>query len=367
MKQKNRNINVCLVDIAFNKKVVIDGFNLFEFDSSIYFKNFVNKIDLLSIIKDGINSLKIKKILNKAEGIDSLLRNKNSAYLNFIDGLYKFVEDNQIEILVSSENKIHPQIIKDKFNHTINIMGMIDDPYVTYSKTIPYSWAFDGVFYISPSQHKNILTKDFLAQIGVKHTYWKPMGHFGFDFKITEDFFEKRINSVIYVGNPTLRKKEFLIKSKLELKSKFKLHGKWKLNGFESLTGILNNEPFLFSRIKPINNLKDFYSNHSIGLNLHVSEKIETGNIRMYELPASGVMQLCDKSALNTNELIFKNEEEIIYYDDFKDFIEKANYFLNNPKERIRIAEAGYHKAQKLYNQEKIYSDFLNWAKSLDK
>ena len=292
--------NVCLIDIAFNDAIKVEGFRLFEFDTSIYFQENL-KINFLEIIKNGINSFKIKNILNKAEGIDYLVRNNFGVYDKFIQDLIRFIDNNDIHILVSSENKIHPEILKKRFKKTINILGMIDDPYVTYSKTIPYSWAFDGVFYISPSQNEDMLTKSFLEQLGVKNSYWKPMGHFGFNFEINEDFFENRTNAVIYVGNPTLRKKEFLIKSKLKLKSKFKLHGKWKFYGFESMTGILNNKPYLFSRIKPINNLKKFYSNHSIGLNLHVSEKIETGNIRMYELPASGVMQLCDKSYLDTN------------------------------------------------------------------
>ena len=78
-------------------------------------------------------------------------------------------------------------------------------------------------------------------------------------------------------------------------------------------------------------------------------------------------MQICDKAALNSNEEIFKDGKEIIYYDNINDAKEKIRYFLNNKKERIEIAINGFNRFHKEYlfyeNYESMIVKLLNNAK----
>ena len=83
-----------------------------------------------------------------------------------------------------------------------------------------------------------------------------------------------------------------------------------------TIRGLLG-KPFFFSRVTGINNesREKLYFNTKIGLNMHVSpEPTETGNMRMYETPYHGMMQICDKAGANTHELIFKPNEEAVSY-----------------------------------------------------
>jgi len=43
-------------------------------------------------------------------------------------------------------------------------------------------------------------------------------------------------------------------------------------------------------------------------------------------------------------ELLFKDGEDIVYYDSLEDAIDKINYYSKNEKERLRIANNGYQK-----------------------
>ena len=69
----------------------------------------------------------------------------------------------------------------------------------------------------------------------------------------------------------------------------------------------------------------------------------------------------------NSNEEIFKDGKEIIYYDNINDAKEKIRYFLNNKKERIEIAINGFNRFHKEYlfteNYESMIVILLNNAK----
>jgi hypothetical protein len=66
---------------------------------------------------------------------------------------------------------------------------------------------------------------------------------------------------------------------------------------------------------------------------------------RIFEGMAVGRMVLTDRLSVDTHiGDIFTEDEDIVYYNDAKDAIEKINFYIDNPVERSRIAANGYNK-----------------------
>jgi spore maturation protein CgeB len=99
---------------------------------------------------------------------------------------------------------------------------------------------------------------------------------------------------------------------------------------------------------------------------MHVSdERYETGNARMYELPAHGVMMVCDKAGGNAHERVFAPGEEAVYYDSLDEAIELVEYYLAHEDERARIARNGFERFWKDYSWNANLLKTLDWASTL--
>jgi spore maturation protein CgeB len=108
------------------------------------------------------------------------------------------------------------------------------------------------------------------------------------------------------------------------------------------------------------------YWRTKIGFNMHVSDvPTETGNMRMYEVPAHGAMLMCDKAARDAHEQIFAPGTEAVYYDSVEDAIEKIEHYLIHDKERLAIARAGCERFWADYEWEANLLRFLDWASSV--
>jgi len=94
---------------------------------------------------------------------------------------------------------------------------------------------------------------------------------------------------------------------------------------------------------------------------------METGNMRMYEVPAHGAMLLCDKAGLNAHEQIFEPDKEAVFYDSIEDAIQKIEYYLQHDEERKRVARAGFNRVHADYDGESNLKHFLDWASALPK
>jgi len=70
---------------------------------------------------------------------------------DFIDRFRDF------DLIVMSNNFIHPELLVHELKRPIKILGFFDDPHSTYMRGIQYLWAFDGAFYISPSYNERSL------------------------------------------------------------------------------------------------------------------------------------------------------------------------------------------------------------------
>jgi len=87
---------------------------------------------------------------------------------------------------------------------------------------------------------------------------------------------------------------------------------------------------------------------------------------RIFEGMACGKLVLCDKlkESKKLHEL-FIDGEDIIYYDDIVDCINKLNYYQENSEERERIAKNGYNKVLQYHTQKQrvefIIEKFKEW------
>jgi spore maturation protein CgeB len=98
--------------------------------------------------------------------------------------------------------------------------------------------------------------------------------------------------------------------------------------------------------------MRDAYRRAQIGVNVHNS----TGpvNFRTYELPAFGVMQLCDNRAFLPR--VFEVGREVVAYDTMTEAIDLARYYLAHPDEQRAIALAGWQRWKRDYTPDAVWS-----------
>jgi len=360
---------VCFFD--FNPIANFHGYSIESFDPLAYFsKN--SKWLLKDLLLWGLNGYDKRRAFTAgAFGIDRLYRERDPDYMRMTADFIDRFKDFDI-IVMGNYNFIHPEILSRELKKPIKILGFIDDPMSTYKIGIPYLWAFDGAFYISPSQIDNMYFKDTLKRWGCKNSTWWPLVFHAFEKPETPDerFFENRDIDVVYVGFPSAGKMERLIKLKKHFGSRMHIHGRWPLKGYMGLIRGLMGKPVYPYRVKSLTSKArtNLYYRTKIGFNMHVSDSpIETGNMRMYEIPAHGMMMVCDKAGANVHESIFKPEREAVYYDNIDHAIELIEYYLEHDKKRTRTAQAGYERYWQDYEWDSNLLRLLNWAFSIQK
>src|SRR5215831_9009463 len=244
----------------------------------------------------------------EAESIDRMYREKDPAYMRFLGDFIAKFKDADL-LVFATYNPIHPEVLCNELIKPIKVLGFIDDPASTYVRGIPYLWAFDGAFYISPSYSGQFLFKESLPRWGCEHHYWWPLvppkaavdqkGTNGLFWPLLaprteavqrgDAFFRERDLDVIYVGNAYGPKTDRLIQLKKKLGSRLQIYGRWPLAGYSGTARWLLGRPALWARVPTISDQERaaLYYRTKIGINMHFSTRpTETGNMRMYEVPA---------------------------------------------------------------------------------
>jgi glycosyltransferase involved in cell wall biosynthesis len=318
--------------------------------------------------------------LTDAASVDQMYRDKNPAYIRFLRDFVEKFRDADL-LICAHYNPIHPQVLQNELQKPIKVLGFVDDPPSTYVRGLPYLWAFDGAFYVSPSYNEQLLFKDALPRWGAQPNYWWPLiwpVHATSEgdmwpmikphakaLEQGDAFFRNRDIDLIYVGRPYTAKLDRLIQLKKRFGSRFHIYGRWPLGGYTGFVRWLKGRPPLWSRVKAISDREraGLYYRARIGLNMHFSASpMETGNMRMYEVPAHGVMLLCDKAGLDAHSQIFEPDKEAVFYDSMEDAIQKIEYYLSHDAERERIARAGFARVHRDYDGETNLKQFLDWA-----
>jgi len=355
---------VCLFNYSPIKS--FHGYTIETFDPLSYFKkeSHWSLFDLLAWGRNGYDHR--RAITASSAWVDRLYRERNPNYMRMVNDFIDRFRNFDL-IVMSTYNFVHPELLERNLKKPVKILGFIDDPVSTYHSGISYLWAFDGAFYISPSYIDDLNFQKAIQRWSDKPSTWWPLvpNSFNRPKKPDDTFFRQRTIEIVYVGNPNASKTDRLIKLKKYFGNRFRVHGRWPFKGYQGIVRGLLGKQIYPHRVTALatNERTQLYWNTKIGFNMHYSERpSETGNMRMYETPAHGMLMICDKSANNEHEKIFKSNKEAVYYDTIKDAIDIIKYYLDHDDERLEIAKGGFYKFWKSYEWEKNLLKFLNWA-----
>jgi hypothetical protein len=357
---------VCLFNFP---EMDFHGYRIETFDPLAYFPK-GSHWTLSDLFAWGMNGYDQRRAITAgAAGVDRLYRERNACYMRMLSDFVDRFKNFDV-IVMSTYNFIHPEVLIRELSEPIKVLGFIDDPLSTYLRGIPYLWAFDGAFFISPGYLDNKPFQQAIQLWGDKPSMWWPLVPFPYHRpdKIDERFFRNRDVEVVYVGNVSASKLDRLAVLKRHFGSRLRIHGRWAFNGYHGLVrGLLGKQvfPYRVTRLT-LEERTELYWQSKIGLNMHVSDQpYETGNMRMYEIPAHGMMMICDKAAANAHARIFEPGKEAVYYSSIQEAIELIEYYLTHDEERIGIGEAGFRRYWRDYQWEPNLLKFLHWASSI--
>jgi len=104
-------------------------------------------------------------------------------------------------------------------------------------------------------------------------------------------------------------------------------------------------------------------SGAKIGLSINIANDVELYHSdRLMNYTSCGTCVLAKR--VPRTELLFRDKEEVVYFDTTEDFVEKAKWYLANEQERLRIARAGMERTHKEYNCTKMTRHFLEIAET---
>lgn len=345
------------------------GYRIESFDPLAYFQK-TARWSPSDLIVWGLNGWDKRRALTAgAAGVDRLYRERDPTYMRMAGDFIDRFRDFDL-IVMSTDNFIHPELLVRELKKPVKVLGFIDDPLSTYLRGIPYLWAFDGAFFISPSYIDDLRFEQAIDRWGGKPAMWWPLVPFPFQRPERADdaFFRNRDVEVVYVGNPSASKVDRLIRLKRHFGKRLRVHGRWPFKGYVGFVRGLLGKPVYPYRVASLSSdaRTALYWRSKIGFNMHVSDSpYECGNMRTYETPAHGMMMVCDKGGGDGHAHIFEPGREAVYYDTVEEAIELIEHYLRHEDERIRIAEAGFDRYWREYEWEANFLRFLDWASRL--
>lgn len=316
-----------------------------------------------TFVRQGIDGTNPVRAVLKAEWLDEYYRNREPWYMAACERLVQTLAPYDI-VVVSTYSFLHPEIVARELAGKIRVLGFSDDPHATYMRGIPYLWAFDAAYYISPSYSPTKSFAAMFADLGFAKARWLPLVQ-PIDFPLLDEGqIRDRSIGACYVGNPTRSKYDRLAHMAKAFGPDMRLHGRWRLGGRLGYVAPLLGQPFLPRTITALSatEKRALYLDTKIGLNMHVSDvPSECGNMRTYEAAQFGMMLLSDRGGLDLQTTILAEGSEAIYYDGTDEAVDLARHYMNNDRERTAIAFAAHRRAHADYRWDKVWRDFLDW------
>ena len=352
--------------------------NFFKSDeftfSHISHNNFLKeKRSVLDFIKHGLSSSTLHAKLQSPTFINKLYLDKDPDYMNFLNTFKEKYKDFDVIVMNPGVDLVHPEFLHKHFPNSLKCLQFIDDPHLTYSYCLPFSWVFDCAIYCSPSYNENYSMSEILNYVGLKQNKWFPhcatntqKPKYTIDELTTQ--LKSRNNKVMYIGNYYTKKSLRLIEIQKYINNEIDIFGRHPYFGLIHPILSTINGNFSLKRIKKINDLQreKIYSEYSIGLNMHLSYPArETGNARLYELAYRGIAQVVDSGKYSKVSEIFEPEKEILIYHNAKECVDQIRRLQNNNEFRNSIAISAYKRAIKSYSYEKVINDTCEWFKKL--
>jgi spore maturation protein CgeB len=287
----------------------------------------------------------------RAQLLDNLYYERDAGLFRLYAGLERLLGERRFDAMVVDNcPPYHPEFLR-----TLDIYKLLrvsDGPIVAYDRDFAYLHAYDHCLYHSVAYSRDMSMPEKLNYLGCRrHTLW-PLGLFESAFRssVTEDelFRAQRDISVVYVGAMHVGKMPLLATVKRALGTRCKIHGlvSLKKNLYMKLRYRMPGwiTPIAFDEYVPI------YQRSKVGFNIHNRGPYTTGNFRLFELPANGVLQISDGGRYLDD--FFRRGSEIVDYDDTDALLAKIDYYLTHDQERIDLARAGFRavKARHLFS-----------------
>lgn len=289
-------------------------------------------------------------------------------YYDFIE---KTIEDNKIKIfiLLGDPGILHKSFLTKIKKRCYVAFWSFDDP-INSEKIIKHIVSYyDYAFCVAPYYSKTEMTRDVFKSWGARKSAYIANGVFENKYKKVEKIkSENRDIDIIFIGSVFRARLLWLFKLKKHFGDKLLIYGGgWNGENSPFLKKILLKTLKFYYRVPKIDKVdEEEYINllqrSKIGINDHM---VEAGpsSARTFELPANGVMQICDNGfALKE---FFELDKEVVDYEykNAKEVIKKIEFFLENRKKREQIAKAGMKKTYKDYMMRHSFAKIIKYIK----
>jgi len=279
----------------------------------------------------------LKKYGNKVETFDFMEMDNASSFniiqlnLNFVEKCLKFKPDLLLVFKGDTIFKESLEIIKKKIR-PIMAVWWVDDPFCKWDNAYfmtPYGNSLRSLFVWDYFFIYDTYFLTRLKKIGVNNPYYLPNAtNDEFFYKIKDpqkDDIKYYGSDLSFVGTPS-RLRAQMIRNLSDFNIKI-----WGIPWFD---------PFFKSLQVKINldidEVRKIHNYTKINLNCHLPGNVNGANVRTFDIPACGSFLLVDKCSDITNYL-YKENEEVVVYNDFEDMVKKIKYYLKHDNEREQI------------------------------
>lgn len=194
---------------------------------------------------------------------------------------------------------------------------------------------------------------------------------------IFPEFSEKFISDIAYIGTYLPGKAKFIKNYVFPLKKRYnvKLYGQdWILRdrvlGLFQKAGQYYNIPFIKNVQKPKLALEDerkIYSSSKVSLNFHEDyQKQFLGDIneRTFKIPLAGGFEIVDN--VPSLPKYFIDGKDLVIAKNKKDWFDKIDFYIKNPKNRSHIIEQGIKKVLKNHTYHNRVDQIIKIYNNLD-
>lgn len=269
--------------------------------------------------------------------LDRLWRRGDSKLLRMYEALARKLEGKDVLIHFNGVN-IHPEFI-DQLD-VFKVYHCADDPESTEIVSKPVATHYD-IQLVS-----NIAEVERYRSWGLKNAYFLPLG----SLTNEEDVAHITEEMILDINRRTIPI------------AFFGAFGGVYLSRAKRMSSLANAFPEAYCAgagwkrgFADWNEMWSTYRQTQIGWNVHNS----TGpiNYRLYDLPAYGVMQICDNKAYLGE--VFKIDREVVGFDTIEECIELTRYYLAHPQEQREIALAGWQRWRRDYTPDRVFDRII--------
>lgn len=270
-------------------------------------------------------------------------------------------------LVVNDDNVYHTEFIRS-LNNVYRVLVSGDDPEDSESCSKPYVSSFDHSFAWGINYDSKSLVTEKFREWGSKRADWWPYGVRAdmYEPSLTEEDIatKERDIDLIFIGSPRLKlSRVAALKNAFpqmvifgrgwsrralfnEVRSHRAIYGKWSWGAaFASVRAVFLD----LDKVQqlPMSEIVGLYQRAKIGINIHMSHG--PSNVRTFQLPANGVMQVCDTQ--DGLSKVFELDKEVIGYDKISEAKRKIQYYLSHDDQRKQIAIAGHRRTMSEYTR----------------